>query len=104
MPSGGTDGAPEVLVTFVNRFTLRASDEEFERAFAQTSRFMREQPGLVRSRLMKEVGPEHHYVNIAEWSGLDEFKAAIAHPDFPQHAAALRALSSSEHNLYRTSS
>lgn len=104
MPDSGSSDArkaPEGPVTFVNRFTLRVPDEDFESAFARTSRFMQEQPGFLRSTLMKEVGAEHQYVNIAEWTGAEALSAAVRHPDFPVHAAAVRAVSSSEHHLYR---
>ncbi|MEU7181091.1 MULTISPECIES: antibiotic biosynthesis monooxygenase family protein [Streptomyces] len=90
-------------VTFVNRFTLRGSPEEFEAAFAATSEFMRRQSGFRWHSLLAPVdgvdGPQ--YVNIAVWQDEVSFRAAVAQPEFPAHAAALRTLSTSEPTLYR---
>ncbi|MFG3496475.1 antibiotic biosynthesis monooxygenase family protein [Streptomyces sp. NPDC047928] len=103
MPVPGLhDGGPGV--TFVNRFTLRGSAEDFETAFAATSEFMRRQPGFRWHTLLVPAhggGEGPGYVNIAVWRDEASFRAALAHPGFAAHAAALRALSSSEPTLYR---
>lgn len=89
------------MVTFVNRFTLNASVEEFERVFAETAAFMARQPGFVRHTLSRHVDRAYEYLNIAQWRDLESFRAAVKHPDFQPHATALRALSRSDPNLYR---
>lgn len=94
------DPAESCAVTFVNQFTLRASPEEFERVFAETSEFMAGQPGFLNHTLLRHVNCEDSYLNIARWRDLESFRRALAHPDFQPHAAALRALSTSEPNLY----
>ena len=87
-------------VTFVNRFTLRVAPDEFERAFARTTAFMRRQPGFLGHTLLRHVDHQDRYVNVARWRDVASFRRAVAHPDFPHHAAALRALCGSEPNLY----
>ncbi|MGW5969648.1 antibiotic biosynthesis monooxygenase family protein [Streptomyces sp. NPDC055186] len=95
-------------VTFVNRFTLSGSAEEFEAVFAGTAEFLCRRPGFRWHTLLvpadtgrdpADVRPQ--YVNIAVWDDEASFRAAVAHPDFPAHASALRALSTSEPTLYR---
>ncbi|MGH3939779.1 MAG: antibiotic biosynthesis monooxygenase family protein [Pseudonocardiaceae bacterium] len=94
------DPAGSRAVTFINRFTLHASPEEFERVFAETSEFMADRPGFLNHTLLRHVDHENSYLNIARWRDLESFRGAVAHPDFQPHAAALRALSTSEPNLY----
>lgn len=98
MPTSQSD----VAVTFVNRFALTAPAGEFERVFEETSRFMARQPGFLRHTLLRHTGSDDAYVNIAQWASEESFRRAVSHPDFAPHAAALRALCTSEPNLYRT--
>ncbi|MGQ0840961.1 antibiotic biosynthesis monooxygenase family protein [Actinokineospora sp.] len=91
-------GAP---VTFVNRFTLHAAPEEFERVFAESSRFMARQPGFLRHTLLRHTADGAAYLNIAEWADEESLRRAAAHPDFGPHASALRELCATEPNLYR---
>ncbi len=95
---------PNDPVTFVNRFTLTASAEEFERAFADTSRFMAARPGFLRHTLLRRTGAPQApggYLNVAEWTDEESFLAAVSAPGFAPHAAALRALCATEPDLYR---
>ncbi|WP_051865078.1 antibiotic biosynthesis monooxygenase [Streptomyces griseus] len=87
-------------ITFVNRFTLHAAPEEFERIFAETSAFMARRPGFVRNTLLRHVNDETIYINIAHWQSADALRQAIAHPSFQPHAAALRAISTSDPHSY----
>lgn len=89
-------------VTFVNRFTVHSSREEFEAVFAETAAFMAAQPGFVEHTLLVHTGSANAFINIAQWEDEQSFRAALAHPSFAEHAAALRALSTSEPDLYRT--
>lgn len=88
------------VVVFINRFTLHTSPEEFEHAFAQISGFMGRQPGFLRYTLLRQVDERNSYVNIAYWRDAESFRAAVTHPGFRTHAAALRAVSTSESSLY----
>jgi quinol monooxygenase YgiN len=88
------------VVTFINRFTVTGPAEEFERLFEDTSAFFRDRPGFLRHRLLRHTQQPGAYVNIAEWTDAAAFRAAVTHPDFAPHAAALRALSTSDPNLY----
>ncbi|MBP2702959.1 antibiotic biosynthesis monooxygenase [Microbispora sp. RL4-1S] len=95
-------------VTFVNRFLLHGSAEEFERVFAATSEFMGRRPGFLWHLLLRpmdtgmDTATGRHYVNIAAWRDEASFRAAVGHPEFAPHAGALRALSTSEPALYET--
>jgi heme-degrading monooxygenase HmoA len=88
------------VVTFINRFTVTGPAEEFERLFDDTSAFFRDRPGFLSHRLLRHSEQPGSYVNIAEWADTESFRAAVTHPDFAPHAAALRTLSTSEPNLY----
>jgi len=93
--------APESReITFVNRFSLRTTPAEFERAFTRTSEFMGRQPGFLRHTLLRHMDREDSYLNIAYWRDVESFRKAVTHPDFPPHAAALRAVCTSEPGLY----
>ncbi|MEI5034628.1 antibiotic biosynthesis monooxygenase [Streptomyces sp. S1A(2023)] len=94
-------------VTFVNRFTLVGSAAEFEAAFAETAEFLCRRRGFRSHSLLAPAaddgateGPPS-YVNIAVWDDEACFRDALAHPEFPAHAKALRALATSEPALYR---
>jgi monooxygenase len=93
--AGGTSG-----VTFINRFTVHGSPAEFERVFADTSAFMSRQDGFVAHTLLRHLQEPASYVNIAHWRDVPSFQRAVAQPAFQPHAAAIRALSTSEPNLY----
>ncbi|MEU4532800.1 antibiotic biosynthesis monooxygenase family protein [Micromonospora ureilytica] len=101
MPSEEIEVATDGSVTFVNRFTVTAPAEEFERVFAETSTFMTEQDGFVRHTLLRHVEERGRYVNIAVWRDESSLRRAVACPQFQPHAAALRALSTSEPGIYR---
>ncbi|MFF0885087.1 antibiotic biosynthesis monooxygenase family protein [Streptomyces sp. NPDC003456] len=88
------------MVTFINRFTVTGPPDEFERLFEETSAFFRDRPGFLRHRLVRHTEQPGSYVNIAEWADAESFRAAVTHPDFAPHAAALRALSTSVPHLY----
>ncbi|GHB16600.1 hypothetical protein GCM10010377_02880 [Streptomyces viridiviolaceus] len=92
--------APDGPATFVNSFTLRATPEEFEDAFARTARFMERQPGFLGYTLVRHLEEPHSYVNIARWKDVASFRAAVGHAEFRPHAEALRAISTSRSNLY----
>ena len=89
-----------MTITFVNRFTVQGTPQDFERAFRGTAEFLRRQPGLVGWTLSQQVDAPGSYVNVAVWESEQAFRAAVSHPDFRQHAAAVRRLASSESALY----
>ncbi|MEU6703790.1 SDR family oxidoreductase [Streptomyces wuyuanensis] len=87
-------------VTFVNTFTLSASPEEFEEAFARTSAYMARQPGFREHTLVRHTEDPRRYVNIARWDDAASLRRAVARPEFEEHAAALRGLAGSDPQLY----
>ena len=88
------------MITFVNRFEVHGATEEFERAFDATSAFFAARPGFLRHRLVRHADRPGHYLNIAEWESRAHFEQALAHPEFTPHAKALRALATSDPNVY----
>lgn len=88
-------------IVFVNRFTVHGSPVEFERAFLETAGFLRDFPGHVRHSLLRDAAGGERYINIAHWRDEQSLRAAVGHADFRAHAAALRALSTRAHELYR---
>ncbi|EGX57269.1 Antibiotic biosynthesis monooxygenase [Streptomyces zinciresistens K42] len=91
---------PQPQVTFVNRFTVSGSPQEFEDAFARIAAFMTEQPGIIGYTLSQDVKDPQRYVNIARWEQANALRAAVAHPDFQSHVKELRQLAQSESELY----
>jgi quinol monooxygenase YgiN len=89
-----------MAITFINRFTVNGKPEDFEIAFTETAEFIRKQPGLVRYTLSRDLEDETRYVNVALWESAQALRDAVAHPDFKQHAAAMRALATSEGTVY----
>lgn len=90
------------MITFVNRFEVHGSAEEFERAFDATSAFFADRPGFLGHRMLRHAARPGHYVNIAEWESREHFEQALAQPEFAPHAQALRALATSDPNVYTT--
>lgn len=88
------------VVTFVNRFTVHASPEEFVKAFAETGRFLADRDGFLRYTLHQHAEDPTRWINIAHWRDADAFRAAVSGPSFPRHAAAIRELSTGEPGLY----
>lgn len=95
-----TQDKPDGPITFVNQFTLTGSPEEFEKSFNDTAEFFRTQPGLLTYTLHKHLEEPDKYVNIARWTDAQALRTAVRHPDFPAHAAALRANATSVSNTY----
>ncbi|HEX7301682.1 antibiotic biosynthesis monooxygenase family protein [Lentzea sp.] len=83
------------MITFLNRFTLTGDAEEFEKAFDETAAFLREQPGLIQYTLSRQLDDPASYINIALWESADALRAALGHPDFGNHAKAMRGLAES---------
>ncbi|MEU6024238.1 antibiotic biosynthesis monooxygenase family protein [Micromonospora sp. NPDC048871] len=100
MTADEAETANDGPVVFVNRFTLRCPPEVFEKVFAETSAFVAKQPGFVQFTLLGHVEDRNSYVNVAHWRDAASFRRAVSHPDFKPHAEALRAVSTSEPNLY----
>ncbi|MEW1545003.1 antibiotic biosynthesis monooxygenase family protein [Streptomyces tsukubensis] len=88
------------VVTFVNRFTVHASAEEFEKAFAETGRYLADRDGFLRYTLHRHAEDPTRWVNIAHWRDAAAFRAAVGSPSFAPHAAAVRRLGTSEPGLY----
>lgn len=88
------------MITFVNRFTLTGEAEEFEKAFDETAEFLRAQPGLIKYTLSRQLDEPTSYVNIALWESADALRAALAHPDFGNHAKAMRGLAESQGAIF----
>ncbi|GAA1427798.1 hypothetical protein GCM10009601_39620 [Streptomyces thermospinosisporus] len=88
------------MITLINRFEVTGAIEEFERAFDRTSAFFAAQPGFVRHRLLRPLDGQGHFVNVADWEDEPSFRRALEQPEFAEHRAALRALSTSDPQLY----
>lgn len=103
-PSATTTGVPmtdpTATVTLINRFTVHGDPTEFERAFAATSAFLTGQPGFVEHTLLRHGRDGDSYVNVARWTDAGALRAATGHPDFTEHALALRALATTDPQLF----
>lgn len=94
-----SDDVEQEGVIFINRFTLAGSPEEFEAAFAQTSDYLRQQPGLLEFTLLQSSSRDV-YVNVARWQDAASLHKAVRHPRFAKHAEALRLVSTSQPDLF----
>ncbi|ANZ35093.1 hypothetical protein BBK82_02435 [Lentzea guizhouensis] len=88
------------MITFVNRFKLTGEPEEFEKAFDETAEFLRAQPGLIKYTLSRQLDEPTSYINIALWESADALRAALSHPDFGNHAKAMRGLAESQGAIF----
>jgi quinol monooxygenase YgiN len=88
------------VVILINRFTLSASPEEFERAFDESAEFMRSQPGFIRHTLVKSLRNPEIYVNIAEWTDAESHIRVVKSPGFAAHIGQLSKVARSEPDLH----
>jgi monooxygenase len=91
---------PTTAVTLINRFTVHGDANQFEEAFAATSEFLTAQPGFVEHTLLRHGRDAGTYVNVARWASAGALRAATAHPGFAEHAQALRALATTDPQLF----
>lgn len=99
MSSDDTDGE----ITFINRFTVHSSPEEFENEFSRTAAVMAEQPGFLGHTLLRHSEDPRSYVNVARWRSARSLREATARPEFERHARALRGLCTTEPAIYTPS-
>lgn len=96
------DATDSGMVTFVNTFSVHGSPEEFEQIFADISEFMAGQPGFIQYTLSRNIDEKRQdqYVNIALWTDVESWRAAVAHPGFQTHAKEIRSRCTNESNMY----
>ncbi|MBV9446024.1 MAG: AMP-binding protein [Streptosporangiaceae bacterium] len=87
-------------VILLNRFTLTASPEKFEEVFANSSVFMRTQPGFMGHTLVRSLSHPERYVNIAHWGDAADHIRSVQNPEFAEHITALAAVANSNPDLY----
>ncbi len=100
--SGSTQQGGSTMVTLLNRFTLHVDGEEFERVFAASSLFMRQQPGFIRHRLVRSLRDPKVYVNIAEWESPEHHMRAVRSDQFQVHIQELAKVATADPALYAT--
>ena len=88
------------MLVFVNRFSVHGAPADFERAFEESSEFMRRQPGFLWHRLVRSAEASGQYLNIAEWEDESSFRQAVEHPEFAVHVSELRELATTDPHLY----
>lgn len=94
-------GGPAGAVTLVNRFHTTVSHEEFSRTFDATSQYFSGRPGFIEHTLHRSAQDEGTYVNIARWRSSSDLKRATEDPEFLPHAQKLRAMATSEPEVFR---
>ncbi|MEU4744795.1 antibiotic biosynthesis monooxygenase [Actinosynnema sp. NPDC023658] len=65
------------MVVFVNKLVLNGAPEDLERLYRSVSDFFREQPGLLRFRLLRSRRDPAVYLNVAEWESAELFERAV---------------------------
>ena len=88
------------MVILINKFTLTASPEQFEKVFEESAGFMRAQPGFIRHTLVKSLRNPDVYVNIAEWEEAADHIRAVESPEFKEHVRVLAEVGKAEPDLY----
>jgi heme-degrading monooxygenase HmoA len=84
------------VIIFINAFRVHANTAEFEQVFHDVSEFMTKKEGYRRHRLVKVLGAENRYFNIAEWDSEEALRSAAGDPEFEPHAQELRDRAVSE--------
>lgn len=80
------------MVILLNRFTLHASGEDFERAFKESGELMRRQPGFINYRLVRSLDNPSVYTNIAQWEDRESHDRVVRSPEFAEHIKTLAAV------------
>lgn len=93
--SGGS-----TMVVLVNRFTLTAAPEDFERVFAASSEFMRTQEGFLDHTLIRSLRNPNVYINIAHWDSAESHLRVVGSESFGQHIRELASVARAEPDLY----
>jgi heme-degrading monooxygenase HmoA len=88
------------MVTLINSFTLRATPDEFERVFKESSEFMRQQPGFLSHCLVRSLTRPDVYVNIAEWESAEAHRSVVASEGFREHIRQLSTVAKADPDLY----
>jgi heme-degrading monooxygenase HmoA len=86
----GLQGA--MSVTLINIFEVPAGDEdEFIAAWEKTRDYLTTFPALIETALHQSLhDTQFRFVNVAHWTSVDEFNAAVGSQGFREAASELR--------------
>jgi len=87
------------MVILVNKFTVTTDPAEFERIWAASSHFMRQQPGFINFRLVRSLQDPQVYINIAEWADAESHGRALQSDNFQAHISELANVAKPEPHL-----
>ena len=77
-------------VILINPFEVPAGtdDEAFLQGWERAAEYLRQQPGFVSTRLHRALTPgaPARFINVAEWSSPEEFRAAVSSEGFREIA------------------
>jgi heme-degrading monooxygenase HmoA len=74
-------------VVLINPFAVpEDQDEAFLAEWEVAKAFMERQPGYIATRLHRSLVPtaRFRFINMAEWATVEDFQAALNHPEFIQ--------------------
>lgn len=80
--------------TGIVAYEVSAEDaERFMDSWKRAQAFMKEQPGLLSTKLHKAVSaaPDFRFVNVTRWQNADAFRAATQSPGFQEASGRLGA-------------
>lgn len=86
------------MVVFVEQLSLTGPEPEFRRIYASIAEFMGNQPGFVRSLLVRSTKAPEVFFNVAEWDEEESFRAAVAVPEFMTRLRPLFAVVEQDHS------
>jgi heme-degrading monooxygenase HmoA len=72
-------------VVLINPFEVpEGKDEAFLAEWEAAKAFMERQPGYIATRLHRSLIPNarFRFINVAEWASVEDFQAALNHPEF----------------------
>ena len=72
-------------VVLINPFEVpEGKDEAFLAEWEAAKAFMERQPGYIATRLHRSLVPNarFRFINVAEWASVEDFQAALNHPEF----------------------
>lgn len=88
------------MVTLINKFTVNGDIEQFQKAVAGVSEFMRAQPGYLGHEMFQSLNKPEIFVEMARWDEAASHRKAVQSDEFRERVQALRGLATPDADLY----
>lgn len=88
------------MVTFVNKLTINGDVQEFFKIKESLTEYMCVQPGYRSSSMLRQVGQDNVFIEVAEWDDAASHQRAVRSEGFQARVKGLGGLASVEPGLY----